>query len=88
MPEEDQLDKELLRTRIKQEEDRFDTFKRVEDGDLRQQALEKHQKEYHGQEGYFKLANQLARGSGVATKKFDPLATPAAHGTKKITRRI
>ena len=85
--DDDRLDKQLTRTRIKQEEDTLDQFKRPEDVELRQKAIDQHRKEYQGQEGYFKLGNQLARGKGASTKTFDPLATPAARGTRKFTRK-
>ena len=84
--DDDRLDKQQTRTRIKQEKEALDPFKRPEDVELRQKAIDKNHKEYQGQEGYFKLGNQLARGKG-ATKTFDPLATPAARGTRKFTRK-
>uniref|UniRef100_A0A914ZC23 Uncharacterized protein n=1 Tax=Panagrolaimus superbus TaxID=310955 RepID=A0A914ZC23_9BILA len=85
--EDDLLEKQLARTLIKQEKDVVEQFKRVEDVDLRQKALEEHKQAFEGQEGYYKLENQLSRGKGATTKKFDPLATPAAHGPRKILRR-
>uniref|UniRef100_A0A914R3S6 Uncharacterized protein n=1 Tax=Panagrolaimus davidi TaxID=227884 RepID=A0A914R3S6_9BILA len=85
--EEDLLEKQLARTQIKQEKDVVEQFKRVEDVDLRQKALEQHKQGYQGQEGYYKLENQLSRGKGATKKKFDPLATPAAHGTRRIVRK-
>uniref|UniRef100_A0AC35F1C6 Calreticulin n=1 Tax=Panagrolaimus sp. PS1159 TaxID=55785 RepID=A0AC35F1C6_9BILA len=49
--EEDLLEKQLARTQIKQEKDVVEQFKRVEDVDLRQKALEQHKQGYQGQEG-------------------------------------
>ncbi|KAE9548523.1 hypothetical protein FO519_008266 [Halicephalobus sp. NKZ332] len=79
------LEAQLVRTKIKQEEDTIDIFKRHEDTDLKKAAIENYQKEKKDDD-YYVLRNQLQRGRG-GKKEIDYHKTPANPARCKWNRR-
>ena len=69
------LGAQLIRTKVKQEEDTIDIFKRHEDTELKKSAIENHELEKKD-DNYYSLKNQLKKGKG-GKKELDYHKTPA-----------